>query len=371
MRKDLERVSYTVNVVEPTLTSEAGHCSTVVHGFCAAAEGLPIRLWAGHGARLPTLERLGLDVRPHFLRRLRKLQAILLYRRLVREPGAIVIPTAGRFDLQALDFISAGPIPQEKVFLYFHRLHLTSRKEAVLRRLAASQPNATLLGTTDAIERNLRELGFLNTRVVLPFPVVAERPEVQSPAFRHILVAGAARSDKGFRQVVDFVAHLERSASTIPVTIQMSGDHYDRYDEQTRREIDRLRASRYPPLTLLPETLLSDEYAAVFRGAICLQPYDREEYADKISGITLDAFAAGAPVITIENTWMARTVARFGAGIAIAEGSPATLDGAARTVMNNYSQYSSSARAAGNELRKQETWAPVVGLLRRNAANEC
>lgn len=359
---------YVVNIIEPTLTTEAGHGSTVVHSLCTAGAGLPIRLWTGRGARLPTLERLGLDIRPHFARRLRKLQAVLLYRRLLREPGAIVVPTAGRFDLLALDIVAKGRIPPDRVFLYFHRLQLTPHKEAVLRRLAARQPNVTLLGTTDAIERKLREVGFTNTGVVLPFPTLAEPEAAPGRAFRHVLVAGAARADKGFRHVVNFVTYLQQAGSTIPFTIQISGDHHDRYDEQTRCDLDRLRSIRYPPLTLLPETLISDEYAAMFRGAICLQPYDREEYVDKISGITLEALAAAAPVVTSEDTWMARTVQRFDAGVAVADAFPATLERAVHTVIDGYARYSGNAHAAGAELRIRQTWAPVIDLLRRHAA---
>jgi len=74
-----------VNIVEPTLANEAGHCSMVVHSLCDAGVGLPFRLWVGRSASLPTLEGSGLDIRPHFSRRLRKLQAILLYRHLLRD----------------------------------------------------------------------------------------------------------------------------------------------------------------------------------------------------------------------------------------------------------------------------------------------
>ena len=359
---------YVVNVVEPTLTTEAGHCSMVVHSLCTAGAGLPIRLWTARGARLPTLERLDLDIRRHFARRLRKLQAVLLYRQLLRESGAIVVPTAGRFDLQALDLVAKGRIPPKKVFLYFHRLQLTPHKEAVLRRLADRQPNVELLGTTDAIERKLREVGFPNTGVVLPFPVLADAGAAPGRAFRHVLVAGAARADKGFRQVVDFVMYLQQAQSTIPITIQISGDHYDRYDEQTRRDLDRLRSLRYPPLTLLPETLISDQYAAMFRGAICLQPYDRKEYADKISSITLEALSAAAPVVPSANTWMAHTIQRFDAGVVVPDAFPATLERAVLAVIHGYARYSGNAHAASAELRTRQTWVPIIDLLRRHTA---
>jgi len=358
--------AHVVNVVEPTLVSEAGHCSTVVHGLCSAGKGLSFRVWAGAGAKLPTLERVGVDIRRYFFRRLRKLQAFLLYRRLLREPGQIVVSTAGRFDLTVLDWVASGPIPESKVFLYFHRLRLTPAKEAALRRLAARQPHVVMLGTTDTIERKLHELGFARTATMLPLPVPADSATEQAQPFRHVLVAGASRRDKGFRQIVDFLEHLAQSGASIPVTIQVSGDHYNRYDEHTLQDLKRLRALNYGHLTLVPETLRSDEYLALFQGAICLQPYDRHEYADKISGITLDAFTSGAPVIAISDTWMARMVERFGAGVTVTDTTPRLLEQAVSKVIAAYDRYHERARAAGVALREQQTWKPVVEAIRRS-----
>ena len=66
-------------------------------------------------------------------------------------------------------------------------------------------------------------------------------------------------------------------------------------------------------------TLTGDAYSAMFRGAICLQPYSRQDFADRVSGVTLDAFVAGAPVVALSGTWIARMVQRFKAGEVIEE----------------------------------------------------
>jgi len=78
----------------------------------------------------------------------------------------------------------------------------------------------------------------------------------------------------------------------------------------------------------------------MFRGAICLQPYDRKEYADKISGITLDALAAAAPVVPSANTWMAHTIQRFAPVVVVPDALPATLERAVLAVIHGYARYS-------------------------------
>ena len=60
------------------------------------------------------------------------------------------------------------------------------------------------------------------------------------------------------------------------------------------------------------------EYAALFPGGISLQPYQREEYATKMSAITLDSLSAGCPVVTVAGTSMAAFVGRFDAGMVVA-----------------------------------------------------
>ena len=88
----------TIQVVEPTLESYSGHCHSLVSSFCRAAADRKITLWAGKGA-----ERIdfgpSVTVQPYFSRRLRLFQSLFLFRRLLREPFPLFIPTARRADL--------------------------------------------------------------------------------------------------------------------------------------------------------------------------------------------------------------------------------------------------------------------------------
>ena len=360
-----------VHIIEPTLVSDAGHCGIVVQSLCAAGQGLRFCVWVGRGARLAWTQNPSVEIRPYFSRRLRRLQAAWLYWRLLRSDARLVITTAGRTDLVLLNLVGPKPIPPGRVFLYVHQLRLDAQKEAAMRRLAIQQPNLILMCTTGEIEKAVRHCGFHHTIVVLPLPAPstyggATEP---SPRFRHVLVAGAARSDKGFSIAVDLIRYLAAEGATVPMSIQTSGDHYGRYDEATQAALARLKDVRYSHLTILPNTLTRPDYVNLFRGAICLQPYDRTEYANKLSGITLDALAVGAPIVTLSRTWMAKMVEEFDAGVAVEQPTSDALYRALQLVRDKYEQYSASAAQAGLALKKQNQWASLIDMLKVEAGH--
>ena len=355
-----------VHIIEPTLVDDAGHCSIVVQSLCAAGEGLRFCVWVGRKAKLSWPRNPSIEIRPYFTRRLRRLQAAWLYWRLLRSGSPVVITTAGRTDLVLLNLVGVKPIPAGKVFLYVHQLRLNPRKEAALRRLAVQQPNLMLMCTTDEIEKTVRNCGFGNSMVVLPLPAEStyDRSMGESTQFRHVLVAGAARSDKGFSLAVDLIRYLAAEGATVPVSIQTSGDHYGRYDELTQSALSRLRGIHYSHLTILPDTLARPDYLNLFQGAICLQPYDRTEYADKLSGITLDAFTVGAPVVTLSRTWMAKIVEQFEAGVVVEEPTCEALCHSIQVVCDAYGRYSANASQAGLAFKKQNQWASLIDMLK-------
>ena len=78
------RAARCLNIVEPTLVSEAGHCGLLLRSLHAAAPGLRCIVWAGRGGGALFKDLATIALRRHFSRRLRKLQAYLLYRRQLR-----------------------------------------------------------------------------------------------------------------------------------------------------------------------------------------------------------------------------------------------------------------------------------------------
>jgi len=355
-----------INFVEPTLSSEAGHCNSFIESVCSARrEGEDgITVYAGSQARLPDIQAMGVRVVPYFHRRIRRPEAFLLYRKLLREPGRIFVSTAGRADLTMLSLAAGRSIPPGKAFLYFHWMKPEPSKKEFLRKAARKQPSLTLMGPMESVVEIFRECGFRDVRVV-PYPVLPTSLEAAGAegAFRHVLYAGAARRDKGFPAVVDFVHLLAETGSKIPLAVQASPDHHGKFDEGIPAELDRLRKSSAAWLTILPETLGTTEYREMFDGAIVLQPYSRDDFEDKISGVTLDAFFSGAPVIATAGTWMARTALRFGAGVALEDRFPTTILSAVEAVRAEYPRFRRNALAAGSALRKEHDARQLLEVL--------
>ena len=339
----------TLHIVEPTLANEAGHCHAFVESLCRAGpDPRAFRVWCGRGAVLPGLEGLGVPLERRFHRRVRRFEEWAVLRRLLREPGRILVSTAGRTDMLLLDWAARERIPPRKAFLYVHWFRPTPRKLAFLRRMARRQPELVVLGATPTVVDVFAGAGFAH-REVVPYPVTSPAGAGAS-AFRHLLFAGAAREDKGFSHVVGLVELLAGRAD-LPVVLQTATDPNDRHDEPTRAALARLASVRSPALELRGETLDVRAYAELFGGAICLQPYDPREFADRVSGVTLDAMSAGAPVVTIPGSWIARVVERFGAGAVAASPSPADLLRAVEGVRADYPRRRDAALAAGRALR--------------------
>lgn len=355
-----------IDVVEPTLEGESGHCRNFLLSLCGAGRGgrVSFRVYAGKRARLPEVEGAQCEVVPYFSRRLRRLQAFFLYRNLLEGTGRIFISTAGRTDMVLLDLAAKGEIPPGKVFLYFHWFRPSPRKLSYFRRFAVSHPGVTVLGPTEAVIGPFRECGFRDVRLV-PYPITPVMPMSGGAVvqFGHVLFAGAARQDKGFGRIVDLIAHLSSLRLDLPVTIQTSPDHYDRYEPGIRTDLERLRGIRYPWLRVCPETLDPGAYAELFRGGICLQPYRRDDFEDRVSGVTLDALSAGCPAIVTEGTWMARAVHRFDAGIPVDDLSPESLLSAVHTVIGDYGRYRENAAVAGRTLQKENSARHLYELL--------
>lgn len=345
----------TLHIIEPTLEGEAGHCYSFVVSLCQAAGTYPLTVWCGNRAAISLPP--GVCTRRFFFRTLRRLQAFWLYRTLLRRPERLFISTAGRTDLVLLDLACRGEIPPHKVFLYIHWFRPSPGKRRQLAKLARRQPGITILTPTASVFEEFRAAGFTHTRLV-PYPITPLDPgevPTEYPAFRHLLYAGAARRDKGFSEVVDFVTLLARTGQHIPVSLQTSSDHYAKFDDMTMRDLARLEAIAYPYLERHAETLQQAEYRKLFRGAICLQLYSRQDFADRISGVTLDALSAGSPVVALSGTWIGRVVAEFDAGAVIESSAPDVVLDAVERVRGRYEYYHGNARVAGRELQKRNS----------------
>jgi len=344
--------------------NEAGHCYSFISAFCKAGdESQTLRLWVSRHAELIFIGK-NILIRKYFFRKIRRLQSYFLYKKLLAMPGKLFISTAGHADLLLVDWASRGVVLPGKVYLYFHWFNANDKKLANLREIARKQPNLEILGPTPSVVKVFQDAGFSHAHVV-PYPILKQDVNLQSEPskFRHLLYAGAARRDKGFSHVVDLIAYLQERGLQIRVMLQTSPEHFGKYDATTQADIQRLQAIAYPHLQLCPETLSASEYADFFVGAICLQLYDPDDFSDRVSGVTLDAFSAGCPIVATAGTWIARMAQRFDAGVIVNDTSPPQVLSAVQRVIAEYARYNKHARAAGKILQEENSAEALFRIL--------
>jgi glycosyltransferase involved in cell wall biosynthesis len=211
-----------------------------------------------------------------------------------------------------------------------------------------------------------RDAGFSHLHVV-PYPHEAGTEPAREPAeFRTLLFAGAARRDKGFHIVVDLVQRLKERGSERPVTIQCSATHWGEHDAAVAEDLQRLRSIAYPHLRLIEETLAAEAYRELFRCAITIQPYDAGDFADRVSGVTLDALAAGSPLIVPAHTWMARQVEREGAGVIVDNAqSVDELHAAVERIVGNWDDFAANAARAAQRIAGEHDARKLLEILTR------
>ena len=88
---------------------------------------------------------------------------------------------------------------------------------------------------------------------------------------------------------------------------------------------------------------------------MCLQLYDPASFSDRVSGVTIDAFLAGAPVVAREGTWISRQVQRFNAGVVLERTDPDHVLAGVQSVVARYADLARGAARAGQALSTEHS----------------
>lgn len=328
-----------LNIIEPTLRNQAGHCYGYVKSLIEANHNqLQLTLWVDRQAQ-NLFKQKNIILRAIFFRPLRKIQTYFLYKKLLSKNEAIFVPTAGQFDCVLLDWIGSKNI-NTKIFLHFHQYNKTNEKLEKLKALANRNPNWVILAPTEKLLAVFYEAGFKNCHYVpCPVPKHPENKNDLNVQFKKIIYPGAPRSDKGFSELVDFIAFLGIKKDVLPVSVQTSAPPNGKYDEKVQLAFEKLKKINYPYLKLYPNTLTTKEFQELYQNSIALLIYDPVFYADKFSGATLEAFFAHCPIVTVKNTWMGDMAEKYQMGIAISDRDAETIYEAIKKIMENYPQY--------------------------------
>jgi glycosyltransferase involved in cell wall biosynthesis len=123
-----------------------------------------------------------------------------------------------------------------------------------------------------------------------------------------------------------------------------------------------------PRVEFLEKPLSSADYEAALDGLDAMAlPYRRVSYAARISGVAVEAAAAGIPIIYTRDTWTADFVEEYGVGLGVSDES---VDDLARALLELYdrrTELTSSARARAPLVQAAHSEAAFVRALWRLA----
>ncbi|RMH51634.1 MAG: glycosyltransferase family 1 protein [Zetaproteobacteria bacterium] len=357
-----------LHILEPTLINDAGHCFTICRALAEAAaqKGMEVRIWAGRRVDPGLIGGKRIRCIPHFDRALRRPQLHLLLRRLLRGGERILVPTAGRPELLAFALLPERLRRLGLAYFYVHQMRMEGNRFRRLQRIARRAPETPILTTTEALAEAIGQAGFRTVACQpCPFTLPEEPPKVVP--FRQLIFPGVARMDKNLPLIAELIALLQRQRRAIPFLLQAGPNHHGEYAADVATLLERIRAVGYPHLTMPGRTLEGKAYFDQFPGAICLQPYRVREYADKISGITLDALARGCPVIVRAGIQPAGLVARFDAGVVIDSDDAACWLDAIDRVIADYVAFQRRCSDACAWLREHHSATALLDAMERMA----
>ena len=362
-----------LHIVEPTLRDQTGHCCSLMTDILRdpAAKKLNYHLWIHRQAKSLFAGSDQITEHYYFSRRGRRLEALRLYRKLISKQQSFFISTATTTDLVLLHWAyrlqTKSSVTQQKlVKLYIHWMYRSTRKMKRLKKIAQYYPELSLACPTQSVQEILIEAGFKSVELI-PYPSAHAEDDnnsLQERAFEKLLFAGAARVDKGFPLMVELVSLLKNESNQVPITLQCSTTHKGEYSEEVRLAIQRLEGMGYSNLTLMKETLDRKDYQEMLVGSVVMQPYNSDDFADRVSGVTLDALKSGSPVIVPAGTWMARIVDRYKVGMVVNETNNAnSWMIAAQTVMNDWCRYANNVEKAKQAILLEHSPSKLINWL--------
>jgi hypothetical protein len=305
-----------LRIIEPNLIGASGHYAEFVRAVArrSADHFSGIEVMCDAAADPGSLaDEPGVRLARRFPRAGRKAEEWRAYRECAAGTAPFLLLTARTIDAMMLATAAMGRTLRQ-ANLYFHW-----RESGAVRRAAAAacrrlRREALAIAPTPATAEFLRATGWARVDEI-PYPALAPSSPFPPQPCPRLLVAGAARANKGIDAVAGLAARLAAGGDEIEMLVQTTGKRRSgRSGQREAAALERLASSGMRGLRLDPLAPDRPAYEERFRGALTLTPYDPAKFADNVSGIALDSLLHGAPVVATAGTWQARIVARFGAG---------------------------------------------------------
>jgi glycosyltransferase involved in cell wall biosynthesis len=349
-----------LRVVEPNLAGPSGHYAEFVRALAARAEGV-----------FESIEVVGAPTGAAYIPSLGSAVPVVACtpprgplaetRAIadgVRRGRAVLVLTANASHALCADRLAL--LPAESLARVSFFVHWPLSKPSARLSLALAgrvRARSQFIAPTAGVAAPLSDAGCAHVSTV-GYPAIPSAGAPMCAPFRHLLMAGAARLNKGLDLVAGLAEILAREDRDLPLLVQVSPKHAKaaRGGKHGSREdavVARLLGAGYRGLVADPKAPDRAEYAGRYAGALVLAPYDRAKFASGVSGIVLDALLHGAPVIATQGTWAGEVVERFDAGIVLRERSEQALARAVDRVLGRWDHYARNAARAAGELARE------------------
>ena len=354
-----------LRIIEPNLRHPSHHYAEFVRALGARrpADGGPVEVLAHPGADRLLASMPGVVAvtdPPRMDAPWAEWRAIA---RALRRPDPFLVLTADGRHAMAVHLLSAGaPSPPVHARLYFHWIERSPLRLAMLRAATRARLHALAVTPTEAIADAVRGLGWQRVAHV-PYPALAPAVPPAPAPFARVLMAGAARMNKGLDLVAALAQRWAAAGRRTPLVVQASMKHAARHGRREAAVVGALLASGCPGLVADARPLDRAEYADRYRGSLVIAPYERERFAEAVSGVVLDALLHGAPVVATAGTWPGRQVERFGAGVVLKERTVEALEAAIDAVLRDWDACSARAREAARTLAAEHDAANLFRVL--------
>jgi hypothetical protein len=186
----------------------------------------------------------------------------------------------------------------------------------------------------------------------LNFPQINDAPDDGASGFR-VLFPCALREEKGGLLV-------EQLAKDVAMATQLNDDIFilRRPDEGA---LDGVNGLEY-----FEDDIDLESYAKLLQAAdVVVIPYLAPAFTFRTSGIIVDAFKAGKPVICVRGTWLADTAEQIVAGLGIDYHSSFSFLSAIKVIKEHYEFFEGNARKASTIYEKEHNWPRLVDIMLR------
>ncbi len=206
--------------------------------------------------------------------------------------------------------------------------------------------------------------------MLLPIPVCAELAPAEYEAGPLVIgYFGDARDEKGFNLLPSIIRHVREAAidqRNIRFVVQMNLNTAEG-DPRSRIARKYFQGQAGGDLELIEGPLAPDTYQNLIRTAhIVILPYEPSAYAERSSGVLMEALMAGAPCIVTSGSWMAAMIeaaeASSPAGEVVLADARAIAEGVLK-IAADWSHYAQGARTLRDKLRPRADPSELVRLV--------